>query len=427
VPNRRLTGSVALLLAAGALAACSGSGSGSSPSPSDSGAAVTGKVTLWHLEDPKPDWLNAVKKGFEAKYPGTTVDLVEVPEDGYVTKVDTAMLANKPPDVGFIYEPRWMKAGSILDLTSTIAQYNVPVNDFNKVAMSPCEMDGKVYCLGSLTGSVVLLYNKDLFDKAKVAYPPADRPMTIDEYAEKSRAITAALKDVKGSVAGAPITWASRANTYSADGKTIEGYVNDAPTMHAYEVLAKMCEDGVSPLPADTELVQPADMLGAGTVAMAVTDYEYAANALEKAGYKWGAAPPPVEQATDPTWVFVGTDQYGAFTKAANPTAAKALVAYIGNEGNQLRVDVADQPPLNQTLLGQWAKEDVSRKEVVAVLNTSTAPGLFVPGFWELAAPLMDQFSQMADGGAKASALNEEAPALQDKLNKEWETWNGIK
>jgi ABC-type glycerol-3-phosphate transport system substrate-binding protein len=167
-------------------------------------------------------------------------------------------------------------------------------------------------------------------------------------------------------------------------------------------------------------------MLGAGDVAMAVTDYEYAANALEAAGYEWGAAPPPVEVAGDDAYAFVGTDKYGAFAGSDNPSTAKALVAYIGTEGNRLRVEVADQPPLDQTMLGTWAGDDTSRQEVVDVLHSSTVPSVFVPGLWEVGATLLDLFSQMANGEADASVLEDEAPAMQEKLDREWATWNDI-
>lgn len=406
-----------------ALAACSGDDSGGS---SDDGE-ISGTVTMWYLEDPRPEFLEAVKSGFEEKYPGTKVDMVEVPEEGYVTKVDTALLAKEPPDVGFVYEARWMAAGSMLELDDTIKEYDIDTAAMNQVALSECELDGAIYCLGSLTGSVVLLYNKDLFDKAGVDYPAADQPMTIDEYADMSRALQDGLgTDVYGSVAGAPFTWASRLTHYSEDGTEIEGFVNDDSTLHMYDVLGQLAQDGVSPLPEESDLVPPADMLGAGDVAMGITDFEYAANSLEAAGSNWGAAPPPVEAEGDAPFVFVGTDKYGAFSDSDNPTTAKALVAYIATKGNQLRVDVADQPPLDQSMLDDWAGDDASRQEVVQVLQTSTEPGLFVPGFWEVGASLIDLYSQLANGEADVDAINDEAPAMQEKLDREWETWNNI-
>jgi multiple sugar transport system substrate-binding protein len=411
-----------VVVAAIALAGCTETSAPTDPTK------IGGTVSLWYLEDPVPEFIEAIKAGFEAKYPGTTVELTEVPEDGYVTKIDTAILAQQPPDVGFVYEPRWMKAGSMMPLDDVIKSQGIKTENMNQVALSECELNGHLYCLGSLTGSVVLVYNKDLFDKAKVAYPAADKPMTIDEYATMARALKAGLGNVFGASAGSPFTWADRLTHFSNDGKRIDGLVNDESTIHMYEVLAGLGRDKVSPSPAEVELVSRGDMLGSGKLAMAITDMEYATKTLEQAKFRWGAAPPPVEKAGDPSFVFVGTDKYGAFTASKNPATAKALVAYIATEGNRIRMEKTDQPPLDATMLANWAGNNASRREVVAVLSTSKRPGLFVPGFWEVLATLSDLYAQMANGEANPrAAIVKETPELQSKLDREWETWEKIK
>jgi multiple sugar transport system substrate-binding protein len=390
---------------------------------SDEAPEISGTVTMWYLEDPNPAFLDAIKQGFEEAYPDVSLEMTEVPEDGFVTKVDTALVAQQPPDVAFVYEPRWMKAGAVLPLDDTIAEYGINTEDMNQVALSECLLDDQLYCLGSLTGSVVLLYNKDLFDEAGIEYPSAEAPMTVDEYAEISRAL-AEGGDFFGSSAGAPFTWASRLTHFSDDGTQIAGYVDDDATLHMYEVLAALARDEVSPSPGETEQISPADMLGAGQVAMAITDFEFGANTLDAAGYRWGAAPPPVEQAGDPSFVFVGTDKYGVFADGGNTEAGKALVAFIATEGNRLRIETTDQPPLDTTMLQEWAGDDESRQEVVAVLSTSTEPGLFVPGFWEVTAPLTDLYTQASAGETDAAEAIVDATAdMQDRLDRQWETW----
>lgn len=410
------------------LAACGGGGGGASPQAATTGGKVSGTVKVWYLPDLRPEFLKAVKTGFEAKYPGTKVDMTEVPEDGYVTKVDTALLAHQPPDVGFIYEPRWMKAGSVLSLDDMVKRDHINTGNMNQVALSECRLENKLFCLGSLTGSVVLLYNKDLFDKAKVPYPSSDVPMSIDEYGRLSRKLAAALPGVQGTVAGAPYTWSARTTHFSSDGRKIAGFADDDATIHMYEVLAGLQRDKVSPTPDDSDLVPPSDRLGSGKVAMAITDMEIAANSLEKAGYRWGAAPPPVERKGDPSFVFVGTDKYGVFKDGPNPTAGAAFVAYLGTEGNKIRIETTDQPPLDQTMLDQWAGKDKGRQEVVKVLSTSKEPGLFVPGFWEVTSVFEDLYGQFAHGDAQPrAAIEKAAPAAQDKLDREWRTWQNIR
>ncbi|HWA18357.1 MAG TPA: extracellular solute-binding protein [Devosia sp.] len=389
--------------------------------------AISGTVSLWYLEDPDAAFMPAIKEQFEAKYPGTTVELTELPEDGFVAKIDTALLAQQPPDVSFIYESRWIKAGDVIPLEETIAQYGIDTSVMNQVALSECLYEGHLYCLGSLTGSVMLIYNKDLFDKAGVAYPSTDTPWTIDEYAAAARKLSAALDGVWGQTAGPVFTWADRHTHFNDDGTKIAGYVDDASTVHMYQALADLAKDGISPVASEGEFILPADLLAAGSVAMAITDTEYAAASMATAGYHWGVAPPPVEKAGDAPFVFVGTDKYGAFSDSKNAATARALVAFIATVGNELRVTVSDKPPLDSRRLPQWAKDDEGRKEVGEVLSLRSAPGLFVPGFWEVTAPIDSVGPQITSGELTAEgALKEQAVVMQEKLDREWQTWNEI-
>lgn len=419
--TRTATAIVGVAVVAG-IAGCTG------PSVPTDPDTIGGTVQLWYLEDPDTEFMPAIKAGFEEKYPGTTVELTELPEDGFVTKIDTALLAQQPPDVSFVYESRWIKAGDVLPLTETIEEYDIDTASMNQVALSECLYEDQLYCLGTLTGSVMLVYNKDLFDEAGVEYPSTDVPMTIDEFDDMARRLASALDGTFGSVIGAPFFWTDRSTHFSADGTETLGYVDDEATIHMYEVIAALSQDGINPVPAETELVLPADMLGAGDAAMAVTDTEYAAAILAEAGYRWGVAPPPVEQEGDLPFVFVGTDKYGVFSDSRNPTTAEALVAYMATEGNRLRVEVSDKPPLDSRLLDSWAGDDEGRQEVKTVLSLRSAPGLFVPGFWEVTAPIDDAAGQMMNGEAEPrEAIGQAAPVMQERLDREWDTWNNIR
>jgi multiple sugar transport system substrate-binding protein len=78
-----------------ALAGCGGSGD------KTAGDSVTGTVTLqtWALTPKFTDYLNELISGFEAKYPGTKVQLLDQPGDGYSDKVLSQASTNTLPDV----------------------------------------------------------------------------------------------------------------------------------------------------------------------------------------------------------------------------------------------------------------------------------------------------------------------------------------
>jgi multiple sugar transport system substrate-binding protein len=414
--------------------ALTGCQSGTEPAGSSDGAVgdeagdIGGTVTLWYLEDPDFVFLPALVEEFEAAYPGVTVEMTEVPEDGFVTKIDTALLAGSPPDVAFIYEPRWMKSGAVLPLDDVIEAEGIDTSVFNQTALAECELDGQLYCLGSLLGSVVLIYNKDMFDAAGLPYPSPTDPMPVDEYAGLAAQLSTSGGGGPrwGATADVPFWWTGRWTHFSDDGRTIEGSVDDDDTLHMYDVLSGIAADGHAPLPSETDLVPASDMLADGSLAMAVTEMEFAALAMEEAGYNWGAAPPPVEREGADPFVFAGTDKYGVFAEGANPEAAKLLVAFLATEGSRIRVEVADDPPLDTRMLEEWAGDNPGRRDVVGVLSNSS-PWILVPGFWEVTAPLVDLFALMVDGEIDPrTALADEAPMLQERLDREWATWEAI-
>ncbi len=70
-------------------------------SPTTDSDKITGNITLqtWALTPKFTDYLNEVIAGFTAKYPGTSVKLLDQPGDGYSEKVLAQASSNTLPDV----------------------------------------------------------------------------------------------------------------------------------------------------------------------------------------------------------------------------------------------------------------------------------------------------------------------------------------
>ena len=123
-------------------------------------------LDLWIFEG-EEQLLPALEEAFEAEHPNINLEITLIPEDQYVVKIDTALAAGSPPDIGFLYEQRWVETGNILPLGEIIAAHDINTDDFNQAVMEGwCFAEGQVYCLGSYIGATVLLYNKALFDAA---------------------------------------------------------------------------------------------------------------------------------------------------------------------------------------------------------------------------------------------------------------------
>src|SRR5437667_635019 len=105
----RLWRSLALLTAVPLIiSGCSGGGNNSPQSP---GGHVT--LNLWIFEG-EDAFVPKLVSAFEKLHPNISIKVTDIPENSYVTKIDTALAAGQPPDIGYIYEPRWIKAGKML-------------------------------------------------------------------------------------------------------------------------------------------------------------------------------------------------------------------------------------------------------------------------------------------------------------------------
>jgi multiple sugar transport system substrate-binding protein len=391
-------------------------------------------LDIWIFEG-EETLLPALEAAFEAENPNVNVEITLIPEDQYVVKIDTALAAGSPPDIGYLYDRRWVKAGRILSLDETIAAHEIDLEDLNQGIMGNCTVDGQVYCLGSYTGAVPLLYNKTMFDEAGLDYPSATKPMTIDEYAALAAQLTVPSDDITqqiwGGSAEEPYWWMHRTNMFSEDARQVEGFVNDEPTKHTYQVLADMVQAGHAPSASIMESLGGAEsesLFLQGQLAMVIGDFAQITD-LEAAGVDYGVATLPVEQEGDAPYLPMWTDSFAVFSDSDTPAEAADFVAFLGTEGQRLRVEVTGQPPLSANAAEEfgWAEQgNTEGRQQFLQTVAGGSPLMFVPGFWEVASPLEDAFNQMAAGEVTADILDELAPRMQESLDDAWTTWEQI-
>lgn len=430
-PNTNFLILATLVIASMLLSSCGQTTPTAVPSqPPGSTEPVT--LNVWVFEG-ETDSFDPVIALFKVDHPNINVEITNFPESDYTTKIDTALIAGEPPDIGYVYESKWVKSGSFLPLDDALATYGINTANFNKSAWSGCNWeggDGKIYCIGTYTGVILLFYNKDVFDKAGVAYPSATEPMTIDEYVDMCAKVTTKSADVNqriwGCDAGAPYWWEDARDFLSPDAKTTDGYINDPPTVHFFEKLVQLRADGSVMGNADATSMEGTDLLATGKLATSIIDNVIAIPTFEEAGINWGATLIPVEQKGDQAWVSAWTDSYGVFSASKHPDEAKLFLAYMADKGQKARLDLKSLP-LDMTYADQWAGSSVGRQEAAMAIKLSRQT-LFVPGYWDVVGPMEDALTSMVEDNRPAKeVLDEIAPIMQETLDQAWDTWNSIK
>lgn len=215
--HRRLLGLLAAM--AVALAACTGGGATVAPSAAESAAAseaapsaapseaAVEPVTIewWHItnNDPGKSLWQDIADEFMADNPNVTIKITILENDTFKPKLTTEIQGGNVPDLfqswggGGLREQ--VNAGLLRDITADVADW---ADTMNPGAMGMYQVDGRQYAIPFDLGMVGVWYNKDLFEQAGIAAPPA----TWDEFlADVDKLKAAGITPI--SVGGSPATW----------------------------------------------------------------------------------------------------------------------------------------------------------------------------------------------------------------------------
>ncbi|UCI30613.1 ABC transporter substrate-binding protein [Mesorhizobium sp. B4-1-4] len=132
------------------------------------------RVTVAEYSAKTGPYFEEVKKEFEAKNPGITVKFEVVPWDVLLQKLTTDITAGTNADLSII-GTRWLIDFVQQDVAEPLDSYITPEfkGRFIETFLSPSIMNGKTYGLPIAASARAMYYNKELFEKAGIAKPPA--------------------------------------------------------------------------------------------------------------------------------------------------------------------------------------------------------------------------------------------------------------
>jgi alpha-1,4-digalacturonate transport system substrate-binding protein len=322
------------VIAALTVSACSSGG--------DSGDKSSVKsITWWYSTSAQDQGYTELAKDFQAKT-GISVEIVNVPYDGYQDKLKQAAQANSLPDTASVpsLDPLWLN--QIQDLSSIA---NNATNNINKDLVTA--QDGKVLSIPSDVTAAGLYINKTLFDKAKVTYPTdPSKTWTWDEFlaaADKVRTATKAKYDLVYDRSGARIrpwiyTHGGKGFQLGADGKYAQP---DATTVQALADFAKLNNDVIMPKSVWGAGADPNALFKSGQVVAYFSGVWQVADFADGiTNFEWASAPTPAQpvHATD---INLG-GKVVAFNNGKKAAAAKQWVDFIFQRDNYTKLAEAN-------------------------------------------------------------------------------------
>lgn len=287
---------------------------------------------------------NGIKK-FEETHPNIKVEYTPVPGDQYASKLLTMMAGDAPPDVFFLGSVDYrafQERGVLLDL-STYFENDLSIDDFIPSSADIMQIDGNIYGVSSCTVSPVLYYNKEIFDKAGVPYPPSnpDEAWTWDKFASVAQDLT--VKEGKKITQFGTYGFETLANTVAAitenDGSIFNdeysaANMNSQQTKDVLEAILALKKDGVSP---EAKLLEESgmsasQMLQTGKIAMLI-DGSWSLQQLSQMDFPVGvAALPKFTQAVTNGQAHV----HAASVNTEYPDEAWEFISFLSSEDYQI-------------------------------------------------------------------------------------------
>jgi len=302
---------------------------------------------------------------FEAEHPNIKVNVTVLPSSGFGEKMTTALGAGEgAPDLAFFWDNNWWPLA--LDLTP----YIDADPDFDPSMYFPgfwntrAVWEDKIIGLPLGVGANFVMYNKDVFDAAGVAYPTDD--WTVDDYLD----LTAQLTNPDEKIWGGDrprgpfraIFFNYGARPYGGDPATVDGYLNSEGTLAAYTWLWDLVDSGATPTPAELEVLGtegtgPVDLFLSGRLAMATLNQGHMLNAVD-AGANFGIVPEPAGPDGD-QYVHAWSLTTSIWSGTEHPQEAWEFLSYwAGIEGQTYLMENGNLFPAIPAALEQYKDAD---------------------------------------------------------------------
>ena len=300
----------------------------------------------------------AVVEAFEATHPAIDVEIVHVPSrSDFQSKLATSFAAGSPPDVFLINYRRYgqyAERGALEPLGPRLQESDqLQEEDFYPQPLDAFRLDGELICIPQNISSLVVYYNRDLFEAEGVPLPAEG--WTWDDFLAAAQVLT---KDLDGDgltdqhglgvenslIRFAPFIW-------QAGGDVVDDV--DAPTELTLDTpearegieffISLSLEHKVVPTEAEVLAESDEDRFMNGTTAMLLQSRRAVPSLREIDAFTWDVAPLP--QYKDAAGIL-HSDAYCLAAPSENKEAAWAFIEFaLGPEGQPIAAQTGRTVP----------------------------------------------------------------------------------
>lgn len=303
-------------------AACFGGGSASE----DGGAIrvqVSGEVEELAVYE-------ALVTAFEQDHPDIDVKLIGVADkDDHLAKLTTAFTTGNPPEVfliNFREYSQYVAQGAVEPVEPFLERSAVSKDDYFPQPLEAFTLDGQLQCMPQNVSSLVVYYNKALFEKAGLERPSGDWDWA--DFRATARALTRG--EVKGLgiepnvIRIAPFVWSNGGELVDDDEAPSRFTLDEPEAREALEYIVSLVrDDRVVPTEEEVAAQDLETRFGAGKLGMLLSSRKDTPVFREVSGLDFDVAPLPTSkqragilhsdayciaagaEATEKAWAFI--------------------------------------------------------------------------------------------------------------------------
>jgi multiple sugar transport system substrate-binding protein len=330
--------------------------------------------------------------------PNVSIRLQSYGFEDYFMQLAAKVSTGRAPDVYELnYENfvAYAKNGSLFPLDDLIASGDIDASIYNKMALAAFSANGNQYGLPNCFSNVVLIYNKNLFDRAGISYPTDDWTWTDAMLAAKAiRALGSGIFGYYQPLSFTEFYKTAAQNNggfLSVDGKRFT--INSPANVETVAYLVDMQRgSNVMPTPEQLGGMEDWDLFKAGRLGMIVTGIWAFPDFTRDCDFAWDIAVEPgnKQKATH----FFSNGYVINKNSPAAVEAAKFIAFISSNPGAvKIRLDAA------------WELPPVVDSNIIAQYKAKTTPAnreaVFKSLDYLVTPPVITQFSQLQDIVAK--------------------------
>ncbi len=387
--------------------------------PADAGEV---RVTVAEYSAKTGPYFEAVKKEFEAANPGITIKYEVVPWDVLLQKLTTDITAGTNADLSII-GTRWLIDFVQQDVAEPLDGYIKPEfkDRFIDTFLSPSIMDGHTYGLPIAASARALYYNKELFEKAGIAKPPATWTELQDD-ARKIKAVGAfgfglQGKEIETDVYYYYAMWSQGTEILNKDGTS---GLSTPGALEAAKLYKSMIDEGLTePGVTSNNREDVQNLFKQGKVGMMITAPFLSNQIKEEAPtLKYGVAAIPAGP-TGARGTYGVTDSIIMFKNSKNKDEAWKLLDFLFTTEQRAKFTQGEGfLPVNK----EEAKMDYYVNNADLAAFTALLPDArfapVIPGWEEIAQITSDAMQKIYLGGDPEAGLKEAAAKADAVLKK---------